>query len=98
LTRTIRVGNCRSNAVTGKARIQPAKNAQTNVCRSLDRNEAVIKDVLGLSKVDLAMNVYDKSSPEDIRAGLRVVAAICYQAVCYQRLQGKRKTKVEIGK
>ena len=25
------------------------------------------------SKVDLAMNVYDKSSPEDIRDGLRVV-------------------------
>jgi len=63
------------------------------VCRSLDRNEAVIKDVLGLSKVDLAMNVYDKSSPEDIRAGLRVVAAICYQAVCYQRLQAKEKRK-----
>jgi len=34
----------------------------------------VIKDTLGHSKVDLAMNVYDKSSPEDIRAGLRVAS------------------------
>ena len=32
----------------------------------------VIKDTLGHSKVDLAMNVYDKASAEDIRAGLRV--------------------------
>ena len=34
----------------------------------------VIKDTLHHSKVDLAMNVYDKSSPEDIRAGLQVVS------------------------
>ena len=34
----------------------------------------VIKDTLGQSKVDLAMNVYDKSSAEDIRAGLRIVS------------------------
>jgi len=34
----------------------------------------VIKDTLHHSKVDLAMNVYDKSSDEDIRAGLRVVS------------------------
>jgi integrase len=34
----------------------------------------VIKDTLGHSKVDLAMNVYDKASAEDIRAGLRVVS------------------------
>jgi len=33
----------------------------------------VIKDTLHHSKVDLAMNVYDKASPEDIREGLRVV-------------------------
>ena len=33
----------------------------------------VIKDILGHSKVDLAMNVYDKASAEDIRDGLRVV-------------------------
>jgi len=29
---------------------------------------------IGHSKVDLAMNVYDKASAEDIRAGLRVVS------------------------
>jgi len=34
----------------------------------------VIKDTLHHSKVDLAMNVYDKSSPEDIRAGLKVMS------------------------
>lgn len=34
----------------------------------------VVRDTLHQSKVDLAMNVYDKSSPEDIRAGLRVVS------------------------
>jgi len=34
----------------------------------------VIKDTLHHSKVDLAMNVYDKASAEDIRAGLRVVS------------------------
>jgi site-specific recombinase XerD len=34
----------------------------------------VIKDTLGHSKVDLAMNVYDKASVEDIRAGLRVAS------------------------
>jgi hypothetical protein len=34
----------------------------------------VIKDTLGRSKVDLSMNVYDKASAEDIRAGLRVVS------------------------
>ena len=33
----------------------------------------VIKDTLGHSKVDLAMNVHDKASAEDIRDGLRVV-------------------------
>jgi len=34
----------------------------------------VIKDTLHHSKVELAMNVYDKSSPEDIRAGLQIVS------------------------
>jgi integrase len=34
----------------------------------------VIKDTLHHSKVDLAMNVHDKASAEDIRAGLRVVS------------------------
>jgi hypothetical protein len=34
----------------------------------------VIKDTLHHSKVDLAMNVYDKASSEDIRAGLRIVS------------------------
>ncbi len=34
----------------------------------------VIKDTLGHSRVDLAMNVYDKASEEDIRAGLRVAS------------------------
>jgi integrase len=34
----------------------------------------VIKDTLGHSKVDLAMNVYDKASAEDIRAGLRLAS------------------------
>jgi len=34
----------------------------------------VIKDTLHHSKVDLAMNVYDKASPEDIRAGLKVMS------------------------
>ncbi len=34
----------------------------------------VIKDTLGHSKVDLAMNTYDKASNEDIRAGLRVAS------------------------
>jgi integrase len=34
----------------------------------------VIKDTLHHSKVDLAMNVYDKASAEDIRAGLKVVS------------------------
>ena len=34
----------------------------------------VIKDTLPHSKVDLAMNVYDKASAEDIRAGLRVAS------------------------
>src|ERR1700730_9321863 len=34
----------------------------------------VIKDTLGHSKVDLAMNVYDKASTEDIRAGLRIAS------------------------
>src|SRR5579871_1265824 len=33
----------------------------------------VIKDTLGHSKVDLAMNVYDKARVEDRRAGLKVV-------------------------
>jgi len=33
----------------------------------------VIKDTLHHTKVDLAMNVYDKASAEDIRDGLRVV-------------------------
>ncbi len=32
----------------------------------------VVRDTLHQSKVDLAMNVYDKASAEDIRAGLRV--------------------------
>lgn len=35
---------------------------------------AVVRDTLHQSKVDLAMNVYDKASAEDIRAGLRVVS------------------------
>jgi integrase len=34
----------------------------------------VIKDTLHHSKVDLAMNVYDKSTPEDIREGLKVAS------------------------
>jgi site-specific recombinase XerD len=34
----------------------------------------VIKDTLHHSKVDLAMNIYDKASAEDIRAVLRVVS------------------------
>jgi integrase len=34
----------------------------------------VVKDTLGHSKVDLAMNVYDRASAEDIRAGLSVVS------------------------
>jgi len=34
----------------------------------------VVRDTLHQSKVDLAMNVYDKASAEDIRAGLRVVS------------------------
>lgn len=34
----------------------------------------VIKDTLHHRKVDLAMNVYDKSSSEDIRAGLKVMS------------------------
>ena len=34
----------------------------------------VVRYTLHQSKVDLAMNVYDKSSSEDIRAGLRVVS------------------------
>jgi len=34
----------------------------------------VNEDTLGYSKVDLAMNVYDKASAEDIRAGLRVAS------------------------
>jgi hypothetical protein len=34
----------------------------------------VIKDTLGHSKVDFAMNAYDKANAEDIRAGLRVVS------------------------
>lgn len=34
----------------------------------------VIKDTPGHSKVNLAMNVCDKASAEDIRAGLRVVS------------------------
>lgn len=47
------------------------------VSRTLRRagvHPVVIKDTLGHSKVDLAMNVYDKSSPDDIRAGLKVVS------------------------
>jgi hypothetical protein len=32
------------------------------------------RDTLHHSKVDLAMNVYDKSSPDDIRAGLKLVS------------------------
>ena len=51
-----------------------------------------IKDTLGHSKVDLAMNAYDKTSAEDIRASLRVAsksyyAAFCYQTICYQQLR-----------
>lgn len=34
----------------------------------------VVRDTLHQSKVDLAMNVYDKASDEDIRAGLKVVS------------------------
>jgi hypothetical protein len=34
----------------------------------------VVRDTLHHSRVDLAMNVYDKASAEDIRAGLRVVS------------------------
>jgi hypothetical protein len=41
---------------------------------AVDVHPVVIKDTLGHSKVDLAMNVYDKASAEDIRAGLRVVS------------------------
>jgi hypothetical protein len=37
------------------------------------RPPVVIKDTLHHSKVDVAMNVYDKASAEDIRAGLKVV-------------------------
>jgi len=47
------------------------------VSRTLRRagiHPVVIKDVLGHSKVELAMNVYDKASADDIRAGLRVVS------------------------
>lgn len=32
----------------------------------------VLRDTLHHSKVDLAMNLYDKASTEDIRAGLRL--------------------------
>ena len=34
----------------------------------------VVRDTLGHRKVDLAMNVYDKASAEDIRSGLRIVS------------------------
>ena len=52
----------------------------------------MIKDTLGHSKVDLAMNVYDKASAEDIRASLKgraknYHAAFCYQTICYQQLR-----------
>jgi hypothetical protein len=47
----------------------------------------VIRDTLHHSKVDLAMNVYDRASEEDIRAGLRVVSKHLYQAICYQPLR-----------
>lgn len=43
-------------------------------CVVLASTPIVIKDTLGHSKVDLAMNVYDKASVEDIRAGLKVVS------------------------
>jgi hypothetical protein len=47
------------------------------ILRTLRRagvHPVVIKDTLHHRKVDLAMNVYDKSSSEDIRAGLKVMS------------------------
>jgi hypothetical protein len=52
-------------------------NVAHKLSRTLRRagvHPVVIKDTLGHSKVYLAMNVYDKASAEDIRAGLRVAS------------------------
>jgi C4-type Zn-finger protein len=60
----------------------------------------VIKDTLGHSKVDLAMNVYGKAGADDIRADLRVASKKLLgrdllQRICYQPLRSNlRHTRV----
>jgi integrase len=50
------------------------RHTLSRMLRRAGVHPVVIKDTLGHSKVDLAMNVYDKASAEDIRAGLRVAS------------------------
>lgn len=54
-----------------------ASLAQSGASVTLGRagvHPVVIKDTLHHSKVDLAMNVYDKASAEDIRAALKMAS------------------------
>lgn len=50
------------------------RHTLSRILRRAGVHPVVIKDTLGHSKVDLAMNVYDKASAEDIRAGLRLAS------------------------
>lgn len=50
------------------------RHTLTRTLRRTGVHPVVIKDTLHHSKVDLAMNRYDKPSAEDIRAGLTVVS------------------------
>lgn len=52
---------------------QDFRHTLSRTMRRAGVHPVVIKDTLHHTKVDLAMNVYDKASAEDIRDGLRVV-------------------------
>jgi integrase len=49
------------------------RHTRSRTLRRAGVHPVVVRDTLHQSKVDLAMNVYDKASTEDIRDGLRVV-------------------------
>jgi hypothetical protein len=53
---------------------QDFRHTLSRTMRRAGVHPVVIKDTLHHSKVDLAMNVYDRSSAEDIGAALKVVS------------------------
>lgn len=53
---------------------QDFRHTLSRTMRRAGVHPVVIKDTLHHSKVDLAMNVYDKASAEDIRDGLRIAS------------------------